>query len=213
MIARSEGSVPGSAGLRFLDHVGHVVQPALGAVDRHHAIASHLAAREPAHREHGRPGLVMRVDELLQARVRVAEDHVIGQQDSAGLAFHQSPRRPHGMTETERLLLLKVCDVDLVAQLVHLAQDVEQVALATLRQVVLELERAVEVVDDGALAAACDHDHLLDSAGDGLLDAVLDRRLIDERQHLLRLRLGDRKKSRAKPGGWKDGFTYRGHRH
>ena len=72
------------------------------------------------------------------------------------------------------------------------------------REVVLELERAVEVVDDGALAAAGDHDHLLDPAGDRLLDAVLDRRLVDERQHLFRLRLGDRQESRAETGGGKD---------
>src|SRR5438270_747743 len=76
-------------------------------------------------------------------------------------------------------------------------QDLQQVALVTLPQVVLELDGAVEMVDDRALAAAGDHDHLLDAAGDGLLDAVLDGRLVDERQHLLGLGLGHGKESRA----------------
>ena len=41
---------------------------------------------------------------------------------------------------------------------------------------------------------------------DGLLDAVLDDRLVDQRQHLLRLRLGGGQEPRAEPGGGKDGF-------
>ena len=67
----------------------------------------------------------------------------------------------------------------------------------------LKLERAVEMVDDRALAAAGDHDDLLDSARDRLLNAVLDRRLVDERQHLFWLRLGDREEARAKTRGRK----------
>src|SRR2546428_11695966 len=60
------------------------------------------------------------------------------------------------------------------------------------------------MVDNRALAAAGDHDDLLDSARDCLFDAVLDRRLVDERQHLLRLRFGDRQEARAKTRGGKN---------
>ena len=42
---------------------------------------------------------------------------------------------------------------------------------------------------------------------DGLLDAVLDDRLVDEDEHLLRLRLGRRKKARAEAGGGEDGLA------
>src|SRR5258708_32670996 len=71
----------------------------------------------------------------------------------------------------------------------------------------LQVQRTIEVVYDRALAAAGDHDHLLDPAGDRLLDSVLDRRLVDERQHLLRLRLGDRQESCPKTRGREDRLT------
>src|ERR1700694_1793126 len=114
------------------------------------------------------------------------------------------PLLPLVTPTAERLFLLDVGDVDQVAQLVDLAQDVEQVALAALLEVVLELQGAVEVVDDRALAAAGDHDHLLDAAGDRLLDAVLNGRLVDQRQHLFGLGLGGRQEARAETRGGKD---------
>ena len=56
------------------------------------------------------------------------------------------------------------------------------------------------MVLDAALAAAGDEDHLGDSGRRRFLDRVLDQRLVDDRQHLLRLRLGGRQKSCAEPG-------------
>ena len=41
---------------------------------------------------------------------------------------------------------------------------------------------------DGVLAAAGDEDDVVHARGDGFFDAVLDDRLVDERQHLFRLR-------------------------
>ena len=61
------------------------------------------------------------------------------------------------------------------------------VVLARLLEVVLELEVAVEVVLDGALAATGDDEDVVDAGAHGLLDHVLDGRLVDDRQHLLRL--------------------------
>ena len=43
--------------------------------------------------------------------------------------------------------------------------------------------------------------------GDRFLDAVLDDRLVDERQHFFRLRLGGGEKAGAETGGGKDGFS------
>ena len=48
---------------------------------------------------------------------------------------------------------------------------------------------------------------LCDAGGDRFFDAVLDDRLVDQRQHLLRLRLGGGKESGAETGGGKDGFA------
>ena len=42
---------------------------------------------------------------------------------------------------------------------------------------------------------------------DRFLDAVLDDRLVDERQHFLGLRFGRRKEARAQAGGGKNGFA------
>jgi hypothetical protein len=151
----------------------------------------------------------MRVDELPQAGLCVAENHVVGEENSAGFALDEAPSGPNRVAQAERFLLLQVGDVDLVAQCVDLAQDVEQVALTPLPQVVLQLEGAVEVIDDGAFATARNHDHLLDPAGDGFLNAVLNGRLVDQWQHLLGLRLGHGKKPRPEPGGRKDRLANR----
>ena len=43
--------------------------------------------------------------------------------------------------------------------------------------------------------------------GDRLLDAVLNDRLVDQRQHFFRLRLGGGKKPGAEAGGGKDGLA------
>ena len=65
----------------------------------------------------------------------------------------------------------------------------------------LELDRDVEVILDGVLAAAGDEDDVVDAGGDRFLDAVLNDRLVDERQHLFRLRLGRGQEPGAEPGG------------
>jgi hypothetical protein len=72
---------------------------------------------------------------------------------------------------------------------------------------VLELEGEVEVVLDRALLAGGDDDHLFDAGRDGLLDRVLDDRLVDQGQHLLGLRLGRRQETGAPSGGGEDGLS------
>ena len=71
----------------------------------------------------------------------------------------------------------------------------------------LELDRHVEVVLDRVLAAAGDEDDVVDARGDRLFDAVLDDRLVDERQHFLRLGLGRGEEPGAEAGGRKHGFA------
>ena len=198
------------AGRGLLDDVDHLVDPVPGAGGGDDAEAADLVPGHSPQREDRCTGLGMRIHQLFQDRPLVAKDHVVRQQHGAGLAFDKQPRGPHRMAQAEGLLLLHVRDDELVAQLVDLGEDVEQVALASLLEVVLKLQRPVEVVDDGSLAAACDHDHLLDSAGDRLLDTVLDGRLVDQRKHLFRLRLGHRQEPRAETGGGKDRLPYSG---
>ena len=71
----------------------------------------------------------------------------------------------------------------------------------------LELVGVVEVVLDRPLLAAGDDDDLLDAGGDRLFDAVLDDRLVDQRQHLLGLRLGGGQEPCAPAGGREDCFS------
>ena len=108
------------------------------------------------------------------------------------------------MAEAERLALPDVGEVDHVRDLADL---VELFALAARLEKRLELHRDVEVIFDRVLAAAGHQDDVVDAGGDRLLDAVLDDRLVDERQHLLRLRLGRGKKPGAEAGGGEHGLA------
>ena len=77
-------------------------------------------------------------------------------------------------------------------------------------QLRLQLEVAVEVLLDRALALADDHEDVRDAGGHRLLDHVLDHRRVDDRQHLLGLRLGGGQEARAESGGGDDGFLHHG---
>ena len=105
------------------------------------------------------------------------------------------------MSEAERLALPDVGEVDRARNLADLG---ELLLLAARLEERLELDRDVEMVLDRVLAAAGDQDDVVDAGGDGLFDAVLNDRLVDERQHLLGLRLGGREKPRAESGGGED---------
>ena len=63
---------------------------------------------------------------------------------------------------------------------------------------------------DGVLAAPGDQNDVVDARGDGLFDAVLNDRLVDERQHFFGLRFGGRQKPRAEPCDGEDGFAHDG---
>ena len=120
------------------------------------------------------------------------------------LVAHQFVRAQDGVSQAERFLLPHVGDVDHVGDGAHGGQ---QILLVAGFEQVLQLEADVEVIFDGGLAAAGDDDDVLDAGMNGFLDAVLDQRLVDERQHLLGHGLGRRKKSGAEPGGGENCFA------
>src|SRR5207245_143643 len=88
----------------------------------------------------------------------------------------------------------------------------EEPFLSALAQERLELEGDVEMVLDRHLAAARDEEDLVDPGIAGFLDRVLDQRLVDEGEHLLRLRLGRGEKPGAESRGGEDGFSNARHR-
>jgi hypothetical protein len=98
------------------------------------------------------------------------------------------------VAQAERLALADVVDVGQVGQAPHLGQ---QLVLAGRFEGHFELDRAVEVVFEAALAPARDDEDVVDAGPHGLLDHVLDRRPVDDRQHLLGLGLRRRQEPRA----------------
>ena len=70
----------------------------------------------------------------------------------------------------------------------------------------LELPVAVEVVLEGHLVATGDDEHVVETGAHGLLDDVLDRRLVDDGQHLLRRGLGRGEEAGAQSSGRDDGL-------
>ena len=143
------------------------------------------------------------LDELADARP-VADDHVVGQDDRERLVADELLGHQHRVAQAQLLLLAHVADLDHVADLPHAPEHLD---VALVLEQVLELVVVVEMVLDRPLLAAGDDDHLLDAGGDCLLDAVLDDRLVDQRQHLLGLRLGRGQESRPPAGGRKDCFS------
>ena len=120
------------------------------------------------------------------------------------LAVERVPRDQHRVAKAERLALSHVSEVDHVRDLADLG---ELFTLATRLQERFELDRHVEMILDGVLAPARDEDDIRDTGGDCLFDAVLNDWLVDEREHLLRLRLGRRKETGTQAGNGKDGLA------
>ena len=129
---------------------------------------------------------------------------VVAEHHREGLVAHVLAGGGDRVAEAERLALAHVVDVGQVGEVEHLG---EQRVLALGVEVGLELHAAVEVVLDGLLAAAGDDEDVVDAAPHRLLHHVLDGRLVDHRQHLLRLRLGGGEEPGAQTGGGDDGLA------
>ena len=84
----------------------------------------------------------------------------------------------------------------------------EQFVLAGLRERALELGIGIEVIFDRSLGCPGYEDQLGRTCGDGLLDRVLDQRLVDDGEHFLGTRLGCRQKTGAPACHRKYGCSY-----
>ena len=148
-------------------------------------------------------GLVVDVHQLADRR-SIGNQDVVGQDHRERLVADQLLGHEHRVAETKLLLLADVGDLGEVADV---ADAPEHLDIAALLEQVLELVRHVEVVLDRPLLARGHDDDLFDAGGDGLLDRVLDDRFVDEREHLLGLRLRGRQEASAPSGGREDGFA------
>src|ERR1700756_4065385 len=111
------------------------------------------------------------------------------------------------MAKSQGHLLSRVGDLPGLGQ--SRFELLEYVLLPTLPQRGFELERAIEMIVDGALSPARDKEELLDAGCLGLFDRVMNKRRVDDWQHLLGHRLGRRQKAGSQPGDGEDGFADR----
>ena len=205
MTARFDGASPGAG---FSTRRGDPVQPAvvervLGRLRGDDPVAAGLLGRDLHDRHDRGVGLVVGVDELADARP-VADDDVVGQDHRERLVADEVLGHEHRVPEAELLLLAHVRQLGEVGDRAHLAEHLD---LALLLEQVLELVVEVEVILDRALLGRGDDDDLLDPGGDRLFDRVLDDRLVDQRQHLLRLGLRRRQEAGAPARGGEDGLS------
>ena len=134
----------------------------------------------------------------------LADHDIIREDHRERLVANQLLRHQDGVAEAQLLLLPHVGDLGEVADVADLAEALD---LAALLEQVLQLVAEVEVILDRPLLAGRDDDHLLDARRHGLLDRVLDDRLVDEREHLLGLGLGGGQEAGAPAGGGEDGLA------
>ncbi|MGY3461976.1 hypothetical protein ACVWW5_007426 [Bradyrhizobium sp. LM3.4] len=109
------------------------------------------------------------------------------------------------MTEAERRLLAG--EADGAGFGLVLRQNVLLGLLAARGQRRIELEHPVEMIFDDTFVAAGDEDEVLDAGFPGLVIDILDQRLVDDRQHFLRHRLGGGQDAGAEAGNGKYGFA------
>ena len=129
-----------------------------------------------------------------------AADHqVVGQQDGERLVADQAARAQHGVAQAERLRLAHVeHSMSSGLTLTHHARAARACPLAS------RLASSSKVMSKWSSMARLWRPVTKimspDAGGVGLLDGVLDQGLVDDRQHLLGLRLGGGEKAGAEAG-------------
>ena len=182
------------AGPGLLHHAGDRHQPVLvdGAGGLDGPVGRDLLGPEALERQHRRAGALVGRHHVGQDR-GVLGHEVVGEQHGEGLVADVVASHPDGVAEPARLVLADEVDVGHRGDGLHLGQEVELAAALERR---LQLGRAVEVVLDGLLRPAGHDQDVGDAGPHGLLDHVLDARLVDQGEHLL----GRGLRGRQEPG-------------
>ncbi len=167
------------------------------------AIRGNRIAFDDLRPEDGRPGLLIRLDHLPDAR-RLRIHDVIRQDHGERLVTDDFLRLQHRVPQPQRLGLTCVHHAGHAGDRPHRLQHARLAARAQQR---LQLRRAVEVVFHRDLIAARDENDFCAAGSQRLFYAVLNQRFINQRQHLLRDRLGCGEKSRAHPGSGKNSLA------
>ncbi|MNT26671.1 hypothetical protein D3C72_1622640 [compost metagenome] len=148
----------------------------------------------------GAAGLV-EVGHLLQCTRSAVPDQIIRQQHSERLVTDDRLGAQHRVSQAQSLGLGDEDRAHAFRQ--HMADQFELLVLARALELLLQLVGLVEIVGDSVLVTVGDEHQGVTARFDRLIHGVLDQRPIDDRQHLLRHRLGCRKKTRAQTCYWK----------
>jgi hypothetical protein len=195
-------------GFGLLHHRGDLRDPLRDFLRGDDAVRRRVLARDVLDRDHAAAVLRVHLHHLLHHRRRRV-DEVVGEDHGERLVAHEVARAEHGVAQAERLGLPHIRAGHARGQ--EPAHFLQQLRLAVRLQLGLELVGLVEMVLDGALAAAGDEDEVGDAGVHRFFHRVLDERLVDDGQHLLGRSLGGRQESRAQPRHGKDGFGDFGH--
>ena len=136
-------------------------------------------------------------------------DDIIAEQDGERLVAHECLRAENGITEAAHVALPDIMHID-VGRLLHYLQEIR---LSLFSQFRLQRRCGIKVIFDRALAMAADDQQFLDTARQRFLDDILDRRLVDNRQHFLWCRLRCGQEARAITSGWDNGLANLFHIH
>ncbi len=204
-VAADDGVVGRGVGrVRLLDQAADLDDVAvLGGLHGRAAVEVDLLRRDLHEGDHAAAVLLLDVDHALEQGV-ARVDQVVAEQDREGLVADVRLGAQHGVAEALGVALADVVDHREVAGLLDLG---EAARVALLLEGGLQFVVAVEVVFQGALVAARDHEDVAEARGHGLFDHVLDRRLVDDRQHLLGSGLGGRQEPGTETGCWDDSLA------
>src|SRR3990170_302178 len=180
-------------GLRFFDHVQHLVHPFRDPLPLYDAVPGDVFPGHPLDRE-DRVGAVSLVDvDHLAEHGNLRVDHVVGEDDGERLLADKVHGAENGMSQAEGHVLSHVEEVG------HVGDRPDRGKLGAvplLLQEVLQFVGDVEVVLDRVFSPSGHDDHVPHAGCARLLHAILDQRLVHEGQHLLGRRFRGREEPR-----------------
>lgn len=181
-VAADDGEIRGSIlGGGLLDEVGDfddlVVSSGLNGGT---AVEVDRLGRDLHEGDDAASGLLRDFDHLRQDRAAFI-DEVITEQDRERFVAHMLTSLEHGMAESLGVALADIVDIGEFGGMAHRG---ELLVIALLRERCLKPVDPVEMVLQRPLVPAGDHENVLQTGIDGFLDDVLDRRLVDDGEHL-----------------------------
>src|SRR5680860_448624 len=190
--------------LRLLDDGVHLDETLVEGARADAAVRRDPIGRKLLEGDHRSAVALVHVEHRAE-QLRVVHHDVVTEQLRERFVTHVVARHRHRVAEPVRITLADEVDVPQLGRLLDLLQ---QLVLTLAFQVELELEGAVEVVFNRAFAATGDHEDVSEPRPHGLLDDVLDRGFVDDRQHLLRQALRGREETGAEPRSGNDGLPH-----